>query len=103
MATLREIFAERAARRARYQEAVERNWRDTFRSLQEEVAEIEGVISRMLLENEENVKKLVEAAGDLDLGPLPAGHHLMFVEEAPKRTKKRSSIRKRASARKPNR
>ncbi len=78
MPTLREYFAELDARRKRLQQAEDCGWRDSIPSERETVAEFEHVLMNAIGNNH---GRLVEIAGDLDLGPLPLGISLAYSRD----------------------
>lgn len=75
MPTLRECVEEGRARKARLDEAVERGWRDCIPSERQNVEEWNHVMERLL---EGGMDRVLELAGDVHLGPLPAGVGLHF-------------------------
>lgn len=75
MATLNELHSELLARRERLERAERQGWRDGLADERRSVAEIDHVIDDLL---KANMGRLLEVAGEIDLGALPAGVSLHF-------------------------
>jgi hypothetical protein len=75
MPTLREVFAELYARQARLDNDIREGFGSCIPGSRDCVNEMRWTIGHMLLRN---MDALIVAAGDLDLGDLPAGVSLAY-------------------------
>ena len=81
MATLSQCYLELRARRARLLEAETNGWRDCARSERNTVAEFEDAFMRMVMDTV-TADRLMQQAGEVELGPLPWGVSLAYSSAA---------------------